>query len=101
MIPWWLSGNESTCSAGDMGSIPGSGRSPGGWHGNPLWYSCLENPMDWGVLWATVHEVTESLTIEANEQSTHRILLRTKSHTEYYSKLTGYFHELVFKYKLK
>ena len=35
---------ESTCSAGDLGSVPGSGRSPGGGHGNPLQYSCLENP---------------------------------------------------------
>ena len=39
-----LSYKESTCNAGDMGSIPGSGRSPGGGHGNPLQYSCLENP---------------------------------------------------------
>ena len=82
MIPWWLSGKESTCNAGDMGSIPGSGSSPGGGHGNPLQYSCLENPMDWRVWWATVHRVTESLTMEANEHSAHRILLRTKSHTE-------------------
>ena len=43
----------------DMGSIPGSGTSPGGGHGNPLQYSCLENPMDRGVWWATVHMVTE------------------------------------------
>jgi len=39
----------------DMGSIPGSGRSPGGGHGNPLQYSCLENPMDRGAWWVTVH----------------------------------------------
>ena len=38
-----------------MGSIPGLGRSPGGGHGNPLQYSCLENPMDRGAWWATVH----------------------------------------------
>ena len=46
---WWLSGKESTCNAGakgDVGSIPGSGRFPGGRHGNPVQYSCLENPMD-------------------------------------------------------
>ena len=42
----WLSGKESTCNAADMGSIPGSGRSPGVGNGNPLQYSCLENPMD-------------------------------------------------------
>ena len=40
---------------GDMGSIPGLGRSPGEGNGNPLQYSCLENPMDGGVWWATVH----------------------------------------------
>ena len=48
---WWLSGKESACSAGDTGDvglIPGSGRSPGGEHSNPLQYSCLENPMNRG-----------------------------------------------------
>ena len=44
----------------DLGSIPGLGRSPGGGHGNPLQYSCLENPMDRGVWWATVYRVTKS-----------------------------------------
>ena len=44
----------------DTVSIPGSGRSPGGGHGNPPQYSCLENPMDRGAWWATVHWVTES-----------------------------------------
>ena len=48
---------ESTCSAGDAGSIPGSGRSPGGGHGNTLQYSCLENPMDRGAWQATVYAV--------------------------------------------
>ena len=45
-LPWWLSGKESACNAGDSSSIPGLGRSPGGGKGNPLQYSCLENPMD-------------------------------------------------------
>ena len=45
--------------AGDLGSIPGSGRSPGEGNGNPLQYSCLENPMDRGAWWATVHGVAE------------------------------------------
>ena len=49
-------------NVGDTGSVPGSGRSPGGGHSNPLQYSCLENPMDRGAWWATVHEVTESQT---------------------------------------
>ena len=59
----WLSSKESACSAGateDMGSVPGSGRSPGGGHGNPLQYSCLENPTDKGAWWAIVHGVTKS-----------------------------------------
>ena len=46
----------------DLGLIPQSGRSPGGGHGNPLRYSCLENPMDRGAWWATVHRVTKSQT---------------------------------------
>ena len=44
----------------DMGSIPGSGRSPGGGHGNPFQYSCLENLIDRGTWQATVHRVTQS-----------------------------------------
>ena len=48
---------EYVCNAGDLGSIPGLGRSPGEGNGNPLQYSCLENPMDRGVWWATVHGV--------------------------------------------
>ena len=48
----------SACNAGDLGSIPGSGRSPGEGNGNPLQYFCLENPMDRGAWWATVHGVT-------------------------------------------
>ena len=51
-------------SAGDEGSIPESGRSPGGGNGSPFQYSCLGNPMDRGVWWATVHGVTESDMIE-------------------------------------
>ena len=46
----------------DISSIPGSGRSPGGGHGNPLLYSCLENPVDRGVGRTTVHGVTKSWT---------------------------------------
>ena len=54
-----------SANAGDIrdpGSIPESGRSLGGGHGNPLQYSCLENPMDRGVWWATVHGVAKSQT---------------------------------------
>ena len=63
--PRWLSGKESACSAGDAGdwgSIPGSGRSPGGGNGNPLQCSCLENSTDRGPWWATVHGVSNSRT---------------------------------------
>ena len=48
-------GKEPVCNAGDPGSIRGLGTSPGGGHGNPLQYSCLENPMDRGAWQATVH----------------------------------------------
>ena len=64
-LPWWLSGKESACNAGDRGdasSIPGLGKSPGGEHGNPRHYSCLENTMDRGALWATVHRIAKSWT---------------------------------------
>ena len=64
-LPQGLSSKEFACSAeaaGDMGSIPGWGRYPGEGHGSPLQYSCLENPMDRGAWWATVHRVTKSLT---------------------------------------
>ena len=53
---------ESACNVGDPGSIPGSGRSSGGGHGNPLQYSCLENPRDRGAWWAAVPRVAKSQT---------------------------------------
>ena len=52
----------SAWNAGDLGSIPGSGRSPEEGNSNPLQYSCLENPMDGGAWWAAVHGVTKSRT---------------------------------------
>ena len=52
-------GKESACSAGDPGSIPGSGRSPGEGNGNPLQYPCLENPMERGAWWAISHGVAK------------------------------------------
>ena len=52
----------SACNAGDLVSNPGLGRSPGEGNGNPLQYSCLENPMDRGASWATVHRVAKSWT---------------------------------------
>ena len=59
-FPGGLDGKESACSAGDWGSVPGSGRSPGKENGNPLQYSFLENPMDRGAWRATGHGVAES-----------------------------------------
>ena len=59
-LPCSSDGKESACNAGDLGSIPGSGRSPGEGNGHPLQYSCLENPMDRGAWRATVHGVAES-----------------------------------------
>ena len=53
---------ESTCNVGDLGSIPGWGRSPVEGNGNPLQYSCLENSTDRGTWWAAVHGVTKSQT---------------------------------------
>ena len=58
-FPGGSNGKESACNAGDLGFIPGLGRSPGGGHGNPLQYSCLENPRGQRSLAATVHEVAE------------------------------------------
>ena len=60
VFPGGSAGEESVCSAGDMGSIPGLGRSPGRGCGNPLQYSCLENPMDRGAWQRAVHGVAKS-----------------------------------------
>ena len=56
-FPGGSDGKESVCSEGDLGSIPGSGRSPGEGNGNPLQYSCLEKSMDRRARWATIHGV--------------------------------------------
>ena len=61
-FPGGSDGKEFVCSAGGPGLIPGLGRSPGEGNGNPLQYSCLENPMDGGARQATVHEVAKSQT---------------------------------------
>ena len=60
--PATLVGKESAYNSGDLGSIPGLGRSPGEGNGNPLQHSCLENPMDGGAWQATVHGVAKSRT---------------------------------------
>jgi len=61
-IPFYGYGKESACNVGDLGSIPGSGKSPGEGNGNPLQYSYLENPMDRTAWWATIHGVAKSQT---------------------------------------
>ena len=72
LLAWGFSkgsvGKESACArvTGDVGLNPGSGRSPGGGHGNPFQYSCLGNPMDRGTWWATVHGVKKSGTQLSN-----------------------------------
>ena len=59
-FPGGSDSKKSACNAGDLGSVPELGRSPGELNGNPLQYSCLENSMDRGAWWATVHGVTKS-----------------------------------------
>ena len=61
-FPGGSDSKESACNAGDMVSIPGSGRSPAEGNGNPLQYACLENSMDRGAWWATVQRVAKSQT---------------------------------------
>ena len=61
-FPSGLDNKEPTCNAGDLGSVPGLGRFPGGGHGNPVQYFSLENSMDGGAWWASVNVVSKSWT---------------------------------------
>ena len=73
-FPGGAIGKESACQCRrlkEMGSIPGSGRSPGEGHGNSLQYSCLENPMDRGAWWATVHRLTKRTPLKWLSRHTH------------------------------
>ena len=72
-----------------MGSIPGSGRSPGEGNGNPLQYSCLKNPTGRGTWWAAVHGVAKSQTRLSNSACMHEPFTRTGKYT--YSPLLGIF----------
>ena len=72
-FPGSLDSKASAYNMGDLGLIPGSGRSPGEGNGNPLQYPCLENPMDQGAWWATVHGVAKSPT-RLNDFTTTTIL---------------------------
>ena len=70
-IPGGSEVKASACNEGDLSSIPGSGSSPGEGNGNPLQYSCLENPKDGGAWWATVHGVAKSPTRLSDFTSLH------------------------------
>ena len=61
-VQWWFSGKESASNAGDLGLMPELERHSGEGNDNPLQYSCLENSMDRGASWATVHGVAKSWT---------------------------------------
>ena len=83
-FPGGSDSKESACNAGDLGSIPELGRSPGGGHGNTLQYSCLENPMDRGAWQATVQEVAKS-----------RTWLSTAQHRQWFKDYEGQSKELL------
>ena len=72
-FPGGSAGKESTCNAEDLGQIPGLERAPGGGHGDPLQYSCLENPMDRGAWWATVHGDAKSQNKTEQLSTAHRL----------------------------
>ena len=76
-FPGGSDGKESVCNAGNLGLIPGSGRSPGGGNGNPLQYSCLENFMERGAWQATAHGVTKSRT-QPRSESTEAVFSPSK-----------------------
>ena len=73
-FPSFSDGKESTCNWGDLGSIPGLGRSPGEENGNPLQYCCLDNSMNRGALQATVHGIAESDMTEQWNTNTYTLL---------------------------
>ena len=91
-LPRWLSGKESACDAGDIkdvGSIPELGRSPGGGHGNPLQYSCLESPMDREAWQATVHRVSNSQTQLKQLSTRAHAHTHTHTHTQYQASVSN------------
>ena len=72
-FPGGSEGKVSAYNVGDLGSIPGLGRSPGEGNGNPLQYSCLGNPMDGGTWWATLHGVAKSLAFRTTNLYFHAV----------------------------
>ena len=75
-------GKASACNAGDLVSIPGSGRSPGEGNSNPLQYSCLENPMDGEAWYAMVHGVAKSQTKLSDSTFFHLYTIKYQSSCE-------------------
>ena len=92
-LPQWFSGKACACNAGDLSSITGLGRSLGIGNGNPLQYSCLENSMDRGAWWDTVHGVTNSQTRLIKWSHTH---LFSRAAITKYHKLGGLNHRSLF-----
>ena len=86
-LPWGSDGKDSACSAEDLGSIPGLGRSPAEGDGYPLLFSGLENSMDRGAWWATTHEVAESDMTECLSLSLSLSHTHTHTHTKHMSDL--------------
>ena len=90
-LPWWFSGKQSTCSAGDLGLIPGLRRSPEEGNGNPFHHPCLGNSMDRRAWWATVHGIAKSQhNWETNTFTFHFSILMIWVHIE--TKLSLSFH---------
>ena len=85
IFPGGLDGKVSAYNEGDLGSTPGSGRSPGERNGNPLQYSSLENPMDGGAWWATVHGVAKSRTRLSNFMDSNSKVDKEQTGGERYS----------------
>ena len=77
-FPGGSDGKASACIVGDPSSIPGLGRSPGEGNGNPLQYTCLENPMDRGALWILIHGITKSQTWLSDWVHMHRASSRVR-----------------------
>ena len=78
VLPWWLSGKNPPANPGDLGSIPGLARFPGEGNSNPLQHSCLGNPMDRVVWWATVHGVSKNQMQLNNLDVTKQLRISTK-----------------------
>ena len=91
-LPRWLSGKESACQSRRHQYDPGLGRSPGVGNSNPLQYSCLENPMDRGAWWATLHGVAESDSMEGLSTHMHTLI----SHRPYIPENTGLVYWSIF-----